>query len=191
VAGGEPLTVDMASSVAARGHILLRARAKEPLPEGWALDAHGEPTTDAEAALEGSLLPTGGHKGLAMSMLVELLAGALSASADSVRAVATEGRVGREGAVGGQSAFMLLMNPHILSGDEDASEAGGLVGTYLRHWLGAYESRGGTQVRIPGRRGNRLEAQARGQGIALAPALFAELSALGEQAGLALPARMN
>lgn len=78
---GEPVIVDLATSQVARGRILKAARVGEPIPEGWAVDAGGQPTTDPEAAIEGSLLPLGGHKGFALALLVEVLSGVLSGAA--------------------------------------------------------------------------------------------------------------
>ena len=75
--GRAPYVFDFATSVAARGEIELHRRAGKPLPEGWALDAGGAPTTDPEAALAGAMLPFGGHKGSAISTMIELLAGAM------------------------------------------------------------------------------------------------------------------
>ncbi|MDR0809461.1 MAG: Ldh family oxidoreductase, partial [Gemmobacter sp.] len=72
-----PYVFDFATSVAARGEIELHRRAGRPLPEGWAVDATGKPTTDPEAALAGAMLPFGGHKGSAISTMVELLAGVM------------------------------------------------------------------------------------------------------------------
>ncbi len=72
-----PYVFDFATSVVARGEIELHRRAGKPLPEGWAIDAEGKPTTDPEAALQGALLPFGGHKGSAISTMVELLAGVM------------------------------------------------------------------------------------------------------------------
>ncbi len=69
-----PYVFDFATSVAARGEIELHRRAGKQLPEGWALDAEGNPTTDPETALAGAMLPFGGHKGSAISTMVELLA---------------------------------------------------------------------------------------------------------------------
>ena len=74
-----PIVFDIACSVAARGHILLAAREGRPIPEGWALDELGAPTVDAQRALQGALLPMGGHKGVGIAMMVECLAGALAA----------------------------------------------------------------------------------------------------------------
>lgn len=70
-----PYVFDFATSVAARGEIELHRRAGKQLPEGWAIDKDGKPTTDPETALEGAMLPFGGHKGSAISTMIELLAG--------------------------------------------------------------------------------------------------------------------
>jgi LDH2 family malate/lactate/ureidoglycolate dehydrogenase len=76
-----PWAMDFATSVAARGHIRLAARAKEPIPQGWALDKDGYPTTDAAKALEGVMLPFAGPKGSALSMLADILGGVLAGAA--------------------------------------------------------------------------------------------------------------
>ncbi|MCV3735001.1 Ldh family oxidoreductase [Rhizobium sp. TRM96647] len=70
-----PYIFDFATSVAARGEIELHRRAGKQLPDGWAIDADGNPTTDPEAALAGAMLPFGGHKGAAIGTMIELLAG--------------------------------------------------------------------------------------------------------------------
>ncbi|MFG6530392.1 MULTISPECIES: Ldh family oxidoreductase [unclassified Sulfitobacter] len=75
--GGDPYVFDFATSVAARGEIELHRRAGTPLPEGWAIAPDGSPTTDPEAALAGAMLPFGGHKGSAVSTMIELLAGVM------------------------------------------------------------------------------------------------------------------
>lgn len=73
-----PISVDMATSVAARGYILLAAAKGEPIPAGWAQDRRGRPTTDAQAALEGTVLPMAGHKGYALALVVDVLSGVLT-----------------------------------------------------------------------------------------------------------------
>lgn len=75
--GAHPYVFDFATSVAARGEIELHRRAGKPIPEGWAVDREGNPTTDPEAALGGAMLTFGGHKGSAISTMVELLSGAM------------------------------------------------------------------------------------------------------------------
>jgi LDH2 family malate/lactate/ureidoglycolate dehydrogenase len=78
-AGEEPpVVVDMATSVVARGRIMLYDKQGLPLPEGWALDEHGRPTSDAGAALRGTLLPFGGYKGYALSIVIDLLCGVMT-----------------------------------------------------------------------------------------------------------------
>jgi LDH2 family malate/lactate/ureidoglycolate dehydrogenase len=75
--GPHPYVFDFATSVAARGEIELHRRAGTPIPEGWAIDRDGKPTTDPEAALDGAMLPFGAHKGSAISTMIELMAGAM------------------------------------------------------------------------------------------------------------------
>jgi len=82
-----PYVFDFATSVAARGEIELHRRAGTPIPEGWAVDADGIPTTDPDAALAGAMLPFGGHKGSAISTMIELLAGALIGDLSSSEAL--------------------------------------------------------------------------------------------------------
>jgi len=71
--GGDPLVIDLSLSVVARGKVLNAKKAGKPIPEGWALDAEGQPTTDAQAALGGSMQPIGGAKGTALALIVEIL----------------------------------------------------------------------------------------------------------------------
>jgi L-2-hydroxycarboxylate dehydrogenase (NAD+) len=74
--GDRPVTADLATSAGAFGKIVAAAGAGDQIPEGWAVDANGEPTTDAATAVQGALIPFGGHKGSALAVMVELLAGA-------------------------------------------------------------------------------------------------------------------
>ena len=75
--GRPPLVFDQASSASARGEIMLHQRDEESIPEGWGIDADGNPTTDPAAALAGAQLPFGGYKGASIALMIELLAGAL------------------------------------------------------------------------------------------------------------------
>ncbi|HET8801297.1 MAG TPA: Ldh family oxidoreductase [Marinobacter sp.] len=78
-AGADPLVFDLATSAMAHGDVQIAARQGESLPEGCGVDADGKPTCDpAEVLNGGALLPFGGHKGSALSMMVELLAAALT-----------------------------------------------------------------------------------------------------------------
>lgn len=75
---GGVLNADMASSVVARGNIILAAQNGQPIPQGWAIDPQGRPTTDADAGLKGCVLPFAGPKGAAISLAIDVLCGALS-----------------------------------------------------------------------------------------------------------------
>lgn len=79
--GSVPFILDMAPSIAARGKIYKALRRGEEIPEGWALDKNGAPTTDPAAALGGVMLPMGGPKGSALSIMMDVFSGILSGSA--------------------------------------------------------------------------------------------------------------
>ncbi|KAH8433833.1 Ldh family oxidoreductase [Aspergillus melleus] len=76
-----PYVLDMAPSVVAKGKIRKAARRGEPIPLGWALDANGNPTTDAEVALNGSMAPIGGPKGSGIAILMDVMSGVLTGAA--------------------------------------------------------------------------------------------------------------
>lgn len=83
-AGSIPaIVIDMSSSVVARGKIVEAAKRGETIPEGWALDTEGKPTTDSKAAEAGVVLPFAGAKGSAIAILVDILAGVVSGAAYS------------------------------------------------------------------------------------------------------------
>ena len=77
--GAEPIVLDFAMSAGAMGKIRLAAGKGEPIPEGWAQTVQGQPTRDALEALQGTLLPAAGAKGFGLAVMVDLLAGGLSA----------------------------------------------------------------------------------------------------------------
>ncbi len=84
---GAPLVIDQSSSVVAKSEIVVHKQKGEAIPEGWALDAAGAPTTDPEAALAGgTMVPFGGHKGANQALLVELLAAVLTGATLSLDA---------------------------------------------------------------------------------------------------------
>ena len=75
---GDPVMIDMATSVVARGKIILADKKGDSIPEGWAIDVDGHPTTDAAKALEGCVLPFGGAKGSGIAMMIDVFSGVLS-----------------------------------------------------------------------------------------------------------------
>jgi LDH2 family malate/lactate/ureidoglycolate dehydrogenase len=180
----DPIVFDMACSAAARGHILLAAREGRPIPDDWALDAAGNPTTDPGLALEGALLPVGGHKGMGIAMLIELLAGAFSATEASVSRPPAVLRGG--GGVGREGAFFLLLDPAAFAAPE-------VFAAYMTQWTQHYVASSAPRTseaagaRLPGRRGAGLERAALTDGLAVSPAIVQELQALGARLGTAFP----
>lgn len=71
-------SADMATSVVARGKIRKAARENKSIPEGWAIDADGNPTTDPNTALMGTVLPMGGAKGSAIALVIDIVSGILA-----------------------------------------------------------------------------------------------------------------
>ena len=76
----DPILLDMATTIAARGKIRLAAKNGERIPMDWAIGPDGQPTDDPNVALKGSLLPIGGYKGYGLSMFVDIFAGMLTGS---------------------------------------------------------------------------------------------------------------
>jgi len=76
----KPIILDMSSSIVARGKIRKASRNKEEIPLGWAIDEDGNPTTDPNEALKGTLLPIAGPKGSALAIVIDIIAGMLSGS---------------------------------------------------------------------------------------------------------------
>lgn len=76
----DPILLDMATTIAARGKIRLAAKNGEKIPLDWAIGPDGQPTDDPNVALKGSLLPIGGYKGYGLSMFVDIFAGMLTGS---------------------------------------------------------------------------------------------------------------
>lgn len=79
--GNEPIILDMATSVVAKSKFKEYKLRGQPLPEGWALDAEGNPTTDPDKAMQGFILPMAGFKGYGISMMIDILSGVLSGAA--------------------------------------------------------------------------------------------------------------
>ena len=75
-----PMVMDIANTGVARGKVYLARQRGEPIPEGWAINAAGAPTTDAQEAIDGIILPMAQHKGYIISMMMDVLAGVLTGS---------------------------------------------------------------------------------------------------------------
>jgi (2R)-3-sulfolactate dehydrogenase (NADP+) len=164
----DPLLIDLSLSEVARGKVMVAAKKGEPIPLGWALDASGQPTTDAKAALEGSMLPVGAvssNKGAMLALVVELLVSAVIGAQFGFEASSFFVDEGNRPRIG--QAF-LLIDPEALAGR----------GSYLdRIEVLVTEMLSDDIVRLPGARRTALLAQARREGIDVPETVLASLSA--------------
>jgi len=111
---GDPLVIDLAMTTVVRGRIMMAMRKGERIPEGWALDRDGKPTTDPKEAIErGSLFPIGGAKGAMLALTFELICAALSGSAIGPEADSFFAEEGNKPRIG--QAFIAI-DPSALSG---------------------------------------------------------------------------
>ena len=111
--GGAKFVLDQSASVVAKSEIMMRARDGHSIPEGWALDANGNPTTEPEVALKGSMAPSGGYKGFGTGLLVEVMAAALSGAMLGIQASPFSGTVGGPPKTG---QCFLAIDPNAYSG---------------------------------------------------------------------------
>ena len=111
--GGAKFILDQSASVVAKSEIMMRARERHSIPEGWALDANGNPTTDPEVALKGSMAPSGGYKGFGTGLMVEVMAAALSGAMLGIQASSFSGTDGGPPKTG---QFFLGLDPKAYSG---------------------------------------------------------------------------
>jgi LDH2 family malate/lactate/ureidoglycolate dehydrogenase len=176
-----PIVVDMATSVAARGKIILAAKKGEPIPPGLAVDVEGRPTTDAQAALDGAVLPFAQHKGYGVALLIEMLSGVL-AGATIAPAVGNlyDNPAGTQNLGHGFGALRVDALAPI---DEFAERMDALIREVRQSPRGA----GIERIYLPGEIEFEMAEQNRRDGLALAEPTIRELSALGTKAGIACP----
>lgn len=159
LAGREPVVIDMALSKVARGPIVAAKQKGEAIPEGWALDEHGQPTTDAAAALAGTMVPLGDAKGATLAMMVEILAAALVGAHFGFQASSF---LDDKGGPPDTGQLILAIDPHAMGGN--------WFDERMRLLAHAIEEQEGT--RLPGVRRLALRAKARGEGIEVAEELL-------------------
>jgi (2R)-3-sulfolactate dehydrogenase (NADP+) len=161
--GAAPIVVDMSLSKVARGNILTAKAKGEPIPEGWALDIHGRPTTDATAALAGTMVPLGDAKGTALALMVELLAAGLTGANYAYEASSF---FDAEGPPPGTGQFIIAIDPSAFTGGVARF---GIMAKTIEDQAGA---------RLPGIRRLAARKKAESEGLTVAPALLAEIEAL-------------
>ncbi len=164
-----PIVIDLALSEVARGKIMTASQKGEPIPEGWAKDAGGSPTTDAAAALKGTLVPIGGAKGAALALMVEILSAALTGANLAFQASSF---FDADGPPPGIGQFLLVIDPAAFGGDAAAERLATL----------AYAIEAEDGARLPGtRRLGLREAAAKG-GIMVEANMVAQIEKIASDA---------
>lgn len=163
----QPIVIDLSLTEVARGKIMVAAKEGRPIPPGWAVDKDGNPTTDAKAALTGSLMPIGGAKGAALALMVELLCTAMTGAAfsfenDSYFEPGNPPRVGH---------VIVVIDPAALAGSDNYFSRLEVMIAAMLHDEG---------VRLPGARRQKLVAAAHAHGLQVSDTQLAELHALAQ-----------
>jgi (2R)-3-sulfolactate dehydrogenase (NADP+) len=161
--GRAPLVVDLSLSKVARGNIVTAKQRGEKIPEGWALDEHGKPTTDPDAALRGTMVPAGDAKGTALALMVELLAAGMTGSnyaADASSFLDTKG------GPPGVGQLIIAFDPKAFGGN--AVERFGVLAQSIEEQAGA---------RLPGMRRLQARTKSQAEGLTVSDALMAEIEA--------------
>lgn len=182
------LNLDMAQSMTSRGRIRLLYDQGKRLPDGWALDSDGRPTTDPLAALHGAVLPSGGHKGSAISLMVEMLASGLSGArlTQEIHHAGftdpeAEPRSGNDITVGN---FFLVIDSDIFGDGDAVRHRAGQIASYVRQ--SPSQPSHGT-VLAPGDPELMSFARAQSHGINLLPRTAASLRRLAGELDVSIP----
>lgn len=179
--GPTPFLLDMATSQVARGKIIAAARRGEAIPEGWAIDAAGQPTRDAEAGLAGAVPPLGGAKGHGLPMAIDILGGVLTDAGygPHVRNMYEDWQnpqdVGHGFILVGITAFMPISTS--LARMQD----------YVALLKAEPRAPGIPEILFAGEYEHRLAQGRRQNGILLVPALVRELSELAADLAVLMP----
>lgn len=171
-----PINIDLACSVVARGNIVMAESEGIPIPLGWAMDKYGQPTEDPAEAMRGALEPMGGYKGLALAMMVDLLAGVVTGASESAVPLDGTSSVARS-ASSGVGAVIIVINVA-------ATQSSSTLYEGVDRWRRHLHEVGGERVRIPGQRGAEERAQQLGKGVVVRPYTFQSLLTLADEAGL-------
>lgn len=165
--GRHPFVFDFATTAVARGEIELHRRAGKAIPEGWGIDADGNATTDAEAALAGAMLTFGGHKGSALSAMVELIAGPLIGDMTSAESLVHDDGA-KASPYGGE--LVIAIDPAGFLGAEAAA--------HMQRAEALFEGITGQGARLPSQRRFAARAKSLAEGVEIPRALYEDLRRL-------------
>ncbi|MET7641271.1 Ldh family oxidoreductase [Streptomyces sp. NPDC005438] len=186
---GPELVLDIAQSMASRGRIKVARDRGETLPEGWAVDAEGRPTRDPGAALAGGVLPSGGHKGSGLSLVVEMLASGLG-GANLSQHVALSGFTAAEGAAERTGVDVTVGNLYLVIDAEVFGDGTGVrqrAGRIAAHVRASEPAPGVERVHAPGDIEAEHRRRAERAGLELSCRTREELRELARRMRLSTP----
>jgi LDH2 family malate/lactate/ureidoglycolate dehydrogenase len=168
---GPPMVLDISCSIAAKNTLYRAVERGESIPEGIAIDEHGQPTTDAQAALRGAMLAFGGHKGAGLAMFVGALSAVLS-DANIGPNVPGPDDYSRKRGLG---HFIMLLDTTGLPAQPTYSAR---METYINDI-----KRAGPAVRYPGERSASNREQSQASGVLLPAYVLLALEEIGHRVG--------
>lgn len=160
--GGVAILIDQSASVIAKSEIMKCAREGKSIPPGWALGPDGEPTTNPETALQGSMAPSGGYKGVGIALLTEIMAAAMTGATLGIHASPFAGTKGGPPKTG---QFFMAINPDATSNGHFADRITALISTF----------RDQADVRMPGDGRAAARKRAASDGIPVNPATIEKI----------------
>jgi LDH2 family malate/lactate/ureidoglycolate dehydrogenase len=172
-----PVVLDMANSVVAAGKIRVLKKDGKPIPEGWALNRYGEPTTDADEALTGILLAIGGYKGYGITLMVDLLTGVLTNSNYGPRVKVLDQAVDPAGT---SHSFMAIS----LAAFTDVKAFNDRMEAYVEEIKSSKKARGSEVIYVPGEPEHLRVQERMAKGIPLQAKVAEELRAIGKDLGI-------
>lgn len=178
---GKTFLIDMAMSRIARGKLKFAAARGQPIPEGYALDQDGRPTTDGSRVFEGVMLPFGEHKGAALSWMMDVVAGAFTGAGFGGTVANPFTNHERPQNVG--HLFIVIRADMFLPAAEFAERISELDDRIKN----LPKASGFDEILSPGEPETRYESLRRGQGIALTPDITDALLAEATEAGVEWP----
>ena len=169
---GYSVKIDMATSIVARGNIIAAQKKGQAIPEGWALDPAGEPTTDASQALLGTVLTMAGHKGYALALMIEVFSSVLSGAAIGSEIGSMYKNMDRKQDVG---HFFCLLN---IAAFLDVKDFKQRMDETIDKLKAGKRRPGVEEILIPGERSSRKAAENEAAGVPVADVVVGEIKEL-------------
>ncbi|MGC8970654.1 MAG: Ldh family oxidoreductase [bacterium] len=176
-----PILLDMATSIVARGKIILAAKEGKTIPEGWAVDPDGEFTTDPESALKGAVLPFGGPKGSGIAIMIDIFSGILSGAEFGSHIGSLYDDFSKPQNVGN---FMMVFNIASFCPVEEFKERIELMRQEIK---GLPKAKGVDEILLPGEIEFRRYVENQKTGVQLSPEVIKELREVGELVSVRFP----